>query len=194
MVVLGCSIEYIQQDRIQTALKYAVNNDKDNKFIWFLTGGVKYALSIYENNKKSESSTMAMYISSAYTQIIIDEYSKNTAENFNMLKQHLLTKYVNNNLGIPNIPNIVITTSEYHQARANQIFDGVFSNFPVRIYPIWNLGKQSCDYCWGDEVIHMRNVDADVLKVLKLELDMEHQYQKYQEQQNRLRGFSPSKI
>jgi hypothetical protein len=155
MVVLGCAIDYLQDDRISTALDYAAN--QDHQVAWFLTGGIKNAI---DNTQQSEAVRMVIRIHS--NQVVLDETATNTAENFANLRKYLIEQYADNTL-----PQIVITTSAFHKNRAEKIFNGVFmqTDNPI-IHPIWNLGQQACPSCWADEHIHMRNVENDVTNAL----------------------------
>jgi uncharacterized SAM-binding protein YcdF (DUF218 family) len=148
MVVLGCHLPDIQNDRILTAIEYSKN--LTNLPIWFLTGGIKNDLDTCQDTM-SEASTMLSILNKT-DNIILDEKAKNTAENFYNLKL-----WINNN----NITNydIVITTSEFHKIRAEKIFNGIFKN---NIKAKWNLSKKSCFSCWNDEKIHMKNIDNDI--------------------------------
>lgn len=155
MVVLGCAIDYLQDDRINSALNYAAN--LDNNVSWFLTGGIKNAI---DNTQQTEAARMVVKLHS--NQVVLDETATNTAENFANLRKHIIEQYGHNTL-----PQIVITTSAFHKKRAEKIFNGVFmQNDEIVIHPVWNLGQQECPTCWTDEHIHMRNVDNDVKNAL----------------------------
>ena len=149
-VVLGCHINFIQDDRIITALSFTENIEST---VWFLTGGVKNAIN---NQLNSESKKMAESFKSM--SIVLDEKATNTAENFVYLKQWI------KNQKFSITPKIVITTSEFHQGRASKIFNGILPEFE----PLWNLGKQACSYCWADEKIHSNNIFKDIDNALKL--------------------------
>ena len=154
MVVLGCHIAEIQHNRISTAINYV--NNQNNDYLWFLTGGVKDALS----NHRSEASQMADNI--VQSNVVLDNDARNTAENFVNLKKWIKLNYVNQNL---TIPNLIITTSSFHKDRAELIFNGVFHDLYVDL--TWNLAPLACTYCWHDEKIHLKNVYNDVQKALK---------------------------
>ena len=155
MVVLGCAIDYLQDDRINSALDYAAN--LDNQVSWFLTGGIKNAI---DNTQQTEAARMVVKLHS--NQVVLDETATNTAENFANLRKHIIEQY-----GHDTLPQIVITTSAFHKNRAEKIFNGVFmQNDEIVINPVWNLGQQACPTCWTDEHIHMRNVDNDVKNAL----------------------------
>lgn len=160
-VVLGCHIQHIQQDRLSTAITFAQSitsvhqNGTEVEPIWFLTGGVKNA---FYNHLGTEASVMAKSLTEvSINNVVLDTDAKNTAENFVNLKRWI------NKIGSTDI-NIVITTSSFHQNRAQKIFDGVFHDINVR--PKWNLGTASCHHCESDEHIHIRNVENDVRKAL----------------------------
>ena len=53
MVVLGCAMENVQQERVSSALNYVSELD-DSEIIWFVTGGVKNAVF----NKETEAKQM----------------------------------------------------------------------------------------------------------------------------------------
>ena len=152
LVVLGCADDIIQQERVNVANDYI--NNSDTPIILYVSGGVKNAMS----NQMSEASRMASNFNDKI-QIVLDEKATNTAENFAYLK-----KWVKNNYSIENMPNIVITTSDYHKNRAELIFNGIVPE----VSPIWNLSKSSCVNCWNDEKIHIRNVRADVYNAIHI--------------------------
>ncbi len=154
MVVLGCHLIDIQTDRINKAIEYStlLNN---KSYMWFLTGGVKHDLQSCHD--KTEAQLMLSILNNT-NNIILDEKAKNTAENFNNLKKWIIFNNITN-------VDIVITTSEFHKERAEQIFNGIFDN---KIIPIWNLSKKACITCWNDEKIHIKNVNNDIKKALAL--------------------------
>jgi len=78
MVILGCSIEEIQHDRLATALAYNDKENNDLEVIWYLSGGVKNVVD--GNLHATEASKMSEKINSK--NIILDELATNTAENF----------------------------------------------------------------------------------------------------------------
>lgn len=162
MVVLGCAMENVQQERVSSALNYVSELD-DSEIIWFVTGGVKNAVF----NKETEAKQMEDSIKNTNNnknnknnknkgKIVLDEKAKNTAENFAYLKKWVSQQTFNND----EEPEIVITTSDFHQERAARIFNGIFNDYD----PLWNLSSTSseCKHCWNDEKIHMRNVSNDV--------------------------------
>ncbi len=150
MIVLGCHIQDIQTNRITTAIEFSKQNSSQT---WFLTGGVKNAI----ENTVSEAEQMKNMLFTE-SNIIIDTEATNTAENFlNFKKWYQLAGFVEP-------PEIVITTSAFHKARAEKIFQGIFYDLPVE--PVWNLSQLACPTCWTDENFHMRNVESDVKRAL----------------------------
>ena len=163
MVVLGCAMPDLQQDRIQRALEFA-EKKTDDPMIWFVTGGVKNALG--KNSVETEAAAMSKKININAAHIVLDEKARNTAENFANLKQWITDEYLEKQHATTDIPEVVITTSAFHQNRAAKIFDGIFQDFDTNIKLTWNVSDGACPTCWSDEIIHMRNVEADVLRAL----------------------------
>ena len=155
LVILGCADSNIQEERVNTAIEYIGKTNATIKI--YVSGGVKDA--ILSSSKETEASRMAMSFENTSMEIVLDEKAKNTAENFAYLKQ-----YVNNNYSQDNMPNFVITTSDYHKNRAEQIFNGVLPD----VEATWNLSKSSCVDCWKDELIHFPNIKMDVYNALRI--------------------------
>jgi DUF218 domain len=159
MVVLGCSIQHVQQERVSTAINYVTNLDGSD-VVWFVTGGVKNAVT---EMVVTEAEQMKEKITGSKGKIVLDNKARNTAENFAYLKKWMSENYQQSD----EAPEIVITTSEFHQERAARIFNGIFKNENSR--PEWNLSKsESCSYCWNDERIHMQNVGIDIKNALHI--------------------------
>ena len=155
LVILGCADSNIQEERVNTALEYVNNSNASIKI--YVSGGVKNA--ILSSNKETEASRMANSFENKGIEIVLDEKARNTAENFAYLKQ-----YVNKNYSKDNMPNFVITTSDYHKNRAEKIFNGVLPNVATR----WNLSKSNCINCWKDENIHIHNIQTDIYNALRI--------------------------
>ena len=153
VVVLGSSDERILAERISAAIQYIQSSD--NQIILFVSGGVKNAF--VNANQMTEAAKAAKILDNNEfnVQIVLDEKATNTAENFAYLKQ-----WVNQTFTQDDLPDFVITTSDFHQIRAEQIFQGIIPE----VTPKWNLSKSSCIHCWSDEHIHIKNVSADVMK------------------------------
>lgn len=155
-VVLGSADETILNERVNAAIQYV--NSAKNPNILFISGGVKNTM--MKNDSMTESFKAANLMRNSIinnVQIVLDEKATNTAENFAYLKQ-----WVNRNFSQDNLPDIVITTSDFHKNRAEQIFHGIIPD----ITPKWNLSKSECSQCWLDETIHIKNVKADILKAM----------------------------
>jgi uncharacterized SAM-binding protein YcdF (DUF218 family) len=152
LVVLGSSDERILSERISAAIQYI--RTSDSPIILYVSGGVKNAFV----NEVSEASKAAKILAENqfdHIQIVLDEHATNTAENFAYLKRWLLQNFSSDDL-----PEFVITTSDFHQSRAERIFQGILPD----ITPKWNLSKSYCLSCWSDETIHLKNVPSDIMK------------------------------
>ena len=91
LVLLGCNISYLLQDRITTAVQFAGNFNKTN-VNWFLSGGIKNPLEdkITEAEKMAYKIVESEYIhtrklSGSKWNYIYDTEATNTAENFIMV-------------------------------------------------------------------------------------------------------------
>jgi uncharacterized SAM-binding protein YcdF (DUF218 family) len=153
IVVLGSSDNNILSERVTSTIEYIENNNSE--YILYVSGGVKHAFTCDD----TEASKMASQIISSTEdiKIVLDEQAKNTAENFAYLKKWMYSNFSENNL-----PNVIITTSDFHKTRAERIFKGILPDFE----PVWNLSASHCTSCWGDERIHMRNVHTDIQRAL----------------------------
>ena len=152
IIILGCANHNIQKQRIITGLEY-IRKSKSEKVL-YLSGGIKNDL----QDSISESSEMLKQIKNENinSKIIIDEESKNTAQNFVNLK-----KWINNNK-FSDIISYVIVTSDFHINRAREIFKTIFKDINAK----YVLSKSDCDKCWDDENIHMKNVKSDIMDAL----------------------------
>jgi uncharacterized SAM-binding protein YcdF (DUF218 family) len=159
LVVLGSADDRILSERVSAAMQYIQSSSHNQSIILFISGGVKNALQDDGLVNVTEASKAAGAFSSessyANVQIVLDENATNTAENFAYLK-----RWVNHNFSQDDLPSFVITTSDFHQVRAERLFHG----FLPDVTPQWNLSKSSCSRCWADESIHIKNVPADILK------------------------------
>jgi len=162
LVVLGSADDRILSERVAAAMQYIQSSANNQSIILFISGGVKNAFTRDDgivNGSVSEASKAAGAFSneSSYenVQIVLDENATNTAENFAYLK-----RWVNHNFSQDDLPSFVITTSDFHQVRAERLFHG----FLPDVTPQWNLSKSSCSRCWADESIHIKNVPTDILK------------------------------
>ena len=158
LVVLGSADDRILSERVAAAMQYIQSSSNNQSIILFISGGVKNAF--HGDNNVTEASKAAGAFSSESSsyenvQIVLDENATNTAENFAYLK-----RWVNHNFSQDDLPSFVITTSDFHQVRAERLFHG----FLPDVTPQWNLSKSSCSRCWADESIHIKNVPTDILK------------------------------
>jgi uncharacterized SAM-binding protein YcdF (DUF218 family) len=161
LVVLGSADDRILSERVSAAMQY-IQSSHNQSIILFISGGVKNAFTGDDglaNGSLSEASKAAGAFSNESSfenvQIVLEENATNTAENFAYLK-----RWVNHNFSQDDLPSFVITTSDFHQVRAERLFRG----FLPDVTPQWNLSKSSCSRCWADESIHIKNVPADILK------------------------------
>ena len=150
ILVLGCHMNDILEDRMSTALRFA--KDLDRPITWFLSGGTKNQIDSMLNH--NEADDMAYFVSNTNTEwkIELDTKATNTAENFAYFRKWIEAK---------DNAEIYVVTSEFHHNRASSIMDGIIQN-PVK----WVLGTKSCTWCDKDEGIHIRNVSDDIKKAL----------------------------
>ena len=144
-------------------------NNTDNPYILYLSGGVKEAFINNQSELESESEAFKMnkiFSSNSDIEIVQDQLAKNTAENIAYLKQWVYANFSDDSL-----PNIIVSTSDFHKNRAELIFNGIFPE----IQPIWNLSISKCLSCWNDEHIHIKNVHNDIIYITAL-FTLSHYY------------------
>ncbi len=144
---------WLQQDRINAALKYWSRLDYQTDVIWYLSGGVKNAI---ETTTEAEVMSQGITTNIKRSQIVLDTNAVNTAENFRNFYNFIST------LNIPNV-EIIIVTSAFHKARAEKFFYGFFPQ-TTQLKVEWVLGSLECSTCASDELFHMKNVDSDIAK------------------------------
>ncbi len=163
IILLGCHIGFILQDRVNEAIKFANNYNSNVNYYdlykyeinWYLTGGKKY-----DNNKESEADTMKNIINSINRNkydwnYIIDDISTNTAQNF-ILANKIQT--------FQNFTDIYIVTSEFHYERAKKISELTNSNsYNYK----WILSKKEEIHSRYWEKIHMKNIENDVIEAMR---------------------------
>ncbi len=164
LILLGCNITSLLMDRVMTAINFIENNQNNfNKIGWYLSGGIKFdgelsEASIMKNElyKLIESRNLNENIDYHY---ILDEKSKNTAENFYRASNYL-------NVSSENYDSVFIITSKFHYDRAKLMMSYIDSS---RDYE-WILGdmRQHESEYW--EGIHIRNVYNDIKKLSSVEL------------------------
>jgi len=161
LILLGCNIFNLLDNRIKTAVVFA-GNFNDTNVDWFLSGGIKNP----NEDTITEAEKMAREIS-IFEKIhtdksrgnkwnyIYDTEATNTAENFIMARNYL------NKLN-QQYDDVYVITSEFHYNRANKIAEKI-----LEVEPKWILGDAKLDDSYYWERIHIKNVDADVNKALK---------------------------
>jgi hypothetical protein len=157
IIILGCSDNQIQRQRVNAGIKYIKETNNSNKSnIIYISGGIKNNLI----SKTTEASQMLNQIENEKLDIpiIIDNKAQNTAENFMYLKEWINKNYMDN------LYSFVIVTSDFHQRRTLMLFNGIFND----IQPKWVLSKSECISCWNNENIHIQNVEADIQNALLL--------------------------
>jgi hypothetical protein len=163
LVLLGCNIPYLLNDRIITAVLFAsgFNNTSVN---WFLSGGIKNP----SEDTVTEAEKMATQISQ-YEQTymrnlagnnwnyIYDTVATNTAENFIMVKKYLDETNID-------YSDIFVVTSDFHHLRARKIAEKIIGKEKeIR----WVLSEAELHDSRYWEKIHIKNVDADVNKAIE---------------------------
>jgi hypothetical protein len=147
-------------DRLMTAINFIENNKNNfSKITWYLSGGIKF------DGTLSEASLMKIELETLIQNhnlneninynYILDEKSKNTAENL-----FILSNYLNSTL--ENYDDIYIITSRYHYNRAQLMLSLIDSS---RNYN-WILGDLQLSDSIYWENIHIKNVYNDINKIL----------------------------
>lgn len=166
LILLGCNISYLLQDRIDTAVQFVRNMNTtvepaQLQVDWFLSGGIKFgATDGDDNDGEAESSKMKRVIMAAdlYNSwyYIEDHIATNTAENFIMVDTYL--RSTSKVYG-----DIYIVTSRFHYPRADKIASHILSDYDY-LHVKWILGEAELPDSRYWESIHIRNVEADVSK------------------------------
>ena len=159
LIVLGCHIKYLLDDRINTAvqlIKYKMQEESVNQVDWFFSGGIKN----HVLDDVSEATKMTNQVISSTSDVekkswvfIEDTWSTNTADNFFMVK-NLITS------GSSNYSSIYVVTSEFHHKRAKSFADQIIenNNFEWILSPIDDLNMRYM------EPLHLKNVETDIKK------------------------------
>ena len=154
IIILGCHIYDILQDRFDEGLNQWKNCVKENNDCYFLFSGNRYN---YKRNLRTEADSLqriALKNGIEKNKIILEKYSTNTAEN---------AAYSSKIIAENNIDKCIIVTSKYHEKRATRIFTPFFYN----IEHTWGFSEKECSTCKSDEEIHLRNVISDINKAKK---------------------------
>jgi hypothetical protein len=156
LVLLGCNISYLLNDRISTAVQFAGNFNKTS-VNWFLSGGIKNP----SEDRITEAEKMASKISEFEKSnsldltgnnwnYIYDTVATNTAENFIMVKKYLDETTID-------YSEVFVITSEFHYNRAKKIAEKI-----IDTEVSWILSDAELHDSRYWETIHIKNVDADV--------------------------------
>lgn len=162
ILVLGCHMNDILEDRMNTALDFAKRIDIP--ITWFLSGGTKNQLDklSLSNEADNEAEKMANWINpeNENWNIEVDVKSKNTAENFAYFRSWVERQ--------ENV-EIYVVTSEFHHLRASSILSGI-----TTMNVNWVLSPKACLWCVSDEKIHNKNIQSDIENALRVyeELNM----------------------
>lgn len=168
MVILGSNVNYLLEDRLDTAVNFATNyafntTDSDvfvptyNSIHWVFSGGIKNP----DIDTETEADKMAGYVlyrepETANWEYFVDQVSTNTAENFVMLNRHINRSRIK-------YSNVYIVTSGFHYNRAKKFADTILPNNNFN----WILGtKEETDSEYWER-IHMQNIEADINKLFK---------------------------
>lgn len=156
IILLGCHINHILMDRVNTAINFANYYNSNIKYYelydynisWFLTGGIKNK----NENSITEAEKMKNLLSnnSDNWNYIIDNVSTNTAQNFIMANK-IDFDY--------DFKQIYVVTSDFHYDRANKIAD-LINNGKNKYNWILSPKEESDSRYW--ERVHMKNIENDV--------------------------------
>ena len=163
LVLLGCNISDLLNNRITTAVQFASGFNKTS-VNWFLSGGIKNP----SEDTVTEAEKMAAQISQ-YEQTymrnlagnnwnyIYDTVATNTAENFIMVKKYLDETNID-------YSEVFVVTSDFHHLRARKIAEKIIGEEKeIR----WILSEAELHDSRYWEKIHIKNVDADVNKAIE---------------------------
>lgn len=153
IIILGCHVLNLLNDRINTALTVAQHMEPNANLYFGFSGGIKYAGSESEAKKMQymvENNKPYIYGANMKWDYILDEQSTNTAENF-MYVRSLLEQEV--------FGKVYIVTSDFHAERAQRIADGIIGqNNPLE----WIVAPLEFGNFEEMEQVHMRNVNNDI--------------------------------
>ena len=182
MIVLGCNIDSILLNRLETSFRFIEqtlsnnvcfisnhltdfdthNSNYNHHITWFLSGGIKNNF----KGVKSEASILKYQIDNSISlkyqdvvsdkikwDFVLDEKSTNTAENFIWASYFL-------NTSTQIFDNIYVVTSDFHFTRASQMLKIIDSSRNFK-WILGNMEEKDSRY-W--ENIHIQNVESDVAK------------------------------
>jgi hypothetical protein len=151
IILLGCNIYQILNDRIETSIKFANNLDDKIDITWFISGGIK------DKNKNNglEADLMKEILIKNQTNYnwnyIMDIKSTNTAENL-----FRASKTLNDTMVI--YRDIYIVTSEYHYERVKRMMEIIDSSKEYK----WILSQKELQNSKNLERIFMNNILNDI--------------------------------
>ena len=160
IIVLGCHIAYLLNDRIKTAVQLTTVLPNEN-IVWGFSGGIKNKMvdkvsEAYKMKKTIQKNVPFVYGSNPEWEYILDEESTNTAENFTMFRR-ILEKEPNK------YSDIYVVTSDFHFERAKMIADGIIENNSFH----WVLSDLEYGNFREMEKVHLQNVENDVRVALR---------------------------
>ena len=168
LVVLGCNVPSLLFDRLDTAIDYALQQDNTTRIDWLLTGGIKNP----DESTVSEARKMARMVvvqNNSMWNIVLDEESKNTAENFVMVNRWTQTFHYD---------ETIIVTSAFHQPRCEVMVQHILNETKNNLKEEGRNNANKQEYSWllsplelPDsrywESIHIKNAKKDALQALK---------------------------
>ena len=155
LVLLGCNVPYLLNDRVHTATQFAMTNANAN-VTWFLSGGIKNPIEDTETEAEKMARQIARHATDNWS-YVYDVEATNTAENFIMVKKHLLETSVV-------YSKVFVITSDFHHLRAKKIAEQIIGE---ETGVQWILSGAELEDSRYWETIHIKNVDADVKKALE---------------------------
>ncbi len=159
IIILGCHVVNLLNDRIFTALALAQHLDPDANVYFGFSGGIKYAGAESEAKKMQklvENQKPFVYGLHNDWDYILDERSTNTAENFVYVRSLLEQEAFN---------KVYVVTSDFHAERAQRIAEGIIGqDNPLE----WIVAPLEYGNFRDMEQVHMRNVNNDIQAAKKL--------------------------
>lgn len=160
LVLLGCNISNLLNDRISTAVQFAGNFNKTS-VNWFLSGGIKNPLEDTVTEAEKMAAKISDFEKSKTNDLtgnnwnyIYDTVATNTAENFIMVKKYLDETTVD-------YSEVFVITSDFHYNRAKKIADKIID---TQIGWVLSDAELHDSRYW--ETVHIKNVDTDVKQAI----------------------------
>jgi hypothetical protein len=150
LVLFGCHILELMNDRIMSALIFAKMFSNETKIDWFLSGGIKNSDTISEAVRMSQTISEFNVNGTHNWDFVLDTQSTNTAQNILYVKKHIDES--------EQYSDVYFVTSDFHKRRANEITKLTMPNYSVK-WITSPIKLPDSDY-W--ENIHIRNVPNDV--------------------------------